>query len=163
MRAASRKALSRAFFQGSFRGNLRDWWKKTRREWSAPNRPQLSRRTSAADLSVRVPKKAAWRSRPSAVHSTNRICAMSSGRNYTISCICAAVTRPPQRDGPLVGRLVNEHRDVRSGPSFSLTWRRTCVVNPARTLAALCPGGSRREAHRRPSRRASRPVDGAFA
>jgi len=56
-------------------------------------------------LSERNPRNAACRSRPSAVHSTKRICATSSGLTHCISRISPAVTPPSQRDDFEFGRV----------------------------------------------------------
>ncbi len=71
-----------------------------------------SRRTSRASLSDRNPRNAACRRRPSAVHSTNRICATNSGLTHCISRISSAVTPPPQRDDFEFGRSTNGHRSA---------------------------------------------------
>ena len=56
-----------------------------------------SRRTSRALLSERRPRKRRVPQAPSAVHSTNRICASSSGLTTASPAFSSAVTPPPQR------------------------------------------------------------------
>ena len=89
-----------------------------------PDNPSHSRRTSRALLSERRPRNAACLRRPSAVHSTNRICATSSGLTHCISRISSAVTPPPQRDDFECGRSTKGQSSTWWGFSALKTSRR---------------------------------------
>ncbi|MDB6084546.1 MAG: hypothetical protein JWN43_2427 [Gammaproteobacteria bacterium] len=89
-----------------------------------------------AALSCRSPRNLACLNLPSAVHSTNRICATSSGRAHRISPICSAVIPPPQRDVSASGRLTKGQTTTRSGFSRPRSSRQPCGTNPARSLPA---------------------------
>lgn len=95
-----------------------------------------SRRTSLGLLSERRPRIAACRSLPSAVHSTNRICATRFGFTHCISRISSAVTPPRQRSDFEFGRSTKGHSSMCRVLSALATSRRRCGTKPARTLPA---------------------------
>ena len=96
-----------------------------------------SLRTSPALLSERSPRNAACLRRPSAVHSTNRICAASSGLTHSISRISPAVTPPPQRDDFGFGRSTEGLVQVR----LVLSLIEFLDRRKRRPLGLLQPGG----------------------
>jgi hypothetical protein len=95
-----------------------------------------SRRTWLAALSGRKPTNFESRSLFSAVHSTNWICTTISGLVQIISFISSALTPPPHRDDPSVGKSTKGQCFTCNGFSFRTNSLLTCGTSPARTLAA---------------------------